>query len=78
MKITVYGGVSCPQCKLTTERLTRSQIAFDYVDLDTDEAARTAMIEEGHRSRPIVKVDTGSSQDVWTGFRPDKLRNLGA
>ena len=70
--VTVYTIPSCPQCTATKRALTKRGVAFQEVDLTTDENARETLKAEGFMSAPVVITDN----DSWTGFRPDKIQSL--
>ena len=73
--VTVYTKPNCMQCVATTKKLTRENIPFtvkDAVESASD------LKEMGFLSAPVVTVTspTGDTLDSWSGYRPDKLRQL--
>lgn len=70
--VTVYTKPSCVQCTATKRALTKAGIAFDLVDITTDETARNYVISLGHLQAPVVVTD----DDHWSGFRPEQIKTL--
>ncbi|ASK67345.1 NrdH-redoxin (plasmid) [Brachybacterium avium] len=72
MSITVYTKPRCVQCDATKRALNKSGIAYDLVDLTEDELALEQVKALGYAQAPVVVT----SNDHWSGFRPDKLKEL--
>lgn len=72
MSITVYTKSRCVQCDATKRALNKSGIAYDLVDLTEDELALEQVKALGYAQAPVVVT----SNDHWSGFRPDKLKEL--
>ena len=72
MSITVYTKPRCVQCDATKRALNKSGIAYDLVDLAEDELALEQVKALGYAQAPVVVT----SNDHWSGFRPDKLKEL--
>jgi glutaredoxin-like protein NrdH len=72
--VTVYTKPNCVQCTATKRALTKAGIAFDLVDITTDETARDYVISLGHLQAPVVVAD----DDHWSGFRPEQIKTLAA
>lgn len=70
--VTVYSLPNCVQCDSTKRLLTRSEVAFEEVDLSQDSDAMAMVRELGYSAAPVVV----SGEDHWSGFRPDKLATL--
>lgn len=70
--IVVYSKPACVQCTATTRELDRKGIAYDYVDLTTDETAMTTVRNLGYMQAPVVVA----GEEHWSGFRPDKISAL--
>lgn len=71
--IIVYTKPACPQCDFTKKHLTKNNIEFTAVDITEDAEARETVLALGYSSAPVVV-----SGDVhFSGFRPDKLKELG-
>src|SRR5699024_7671404 len=72
MSITVYTKPDCVQCDATKRALNKSGIAYDLVDLTEDRVALESIKALGYAQAPVVVT----SEDRWSGFRPDKLKEL--
>ncbi|WP_281872646.1 glutaredoxin-like protein NrdH [Brachybacterium paraconglomeratum] len=72
MSITVYTKPRCVQCDATKRALNKSGIVYDLVDLTEDERALEQVKALGYAQAPVVVT----SNDHWSGFRPDKLKEL--
>lgn len=72
MSITVYTKPRCVQCDATKRALNKSGIAYDLVDLTEDERALEQVKALGYAQAPVVVT----SNDHWSGYRPDKLKEL--
>lgn len=70
--ITVYTRDNCVQCNRTKAALKKRDL--EYLEIETDEETADSFREQGYLSLPIV-VANG---DVWTGFRPDKIKEIPA
>lgn len=68
--ITVYTLPECAQCKATTRWLRVKGEPF--VERDARAHADT-LSEHGFMSAPVVHV-TGRREDMWSGYRPDRLK----
>ncbi len=57
-EIIVYGRTSpfCQNCETAKASLDSLDIKFTYVDLGENPEIRTNLMEEGHRSIPVIKV----------------------
>ena len=72
--VTVYTLPSCVQCDSTKRVLTKNGVAFNTVDLSTDETAMGMIKALGYQAAPVVIA----GDDHWSGFRPDMLASLSA
>ncbi|MEV0357141.1 glutaredoxin family protein [Nocardia sp. NPDC050697] len=71
--ITVFGKPFCQGCMLTTKRLERHGLPFEYRDITTDPEAFAKVTALGYREAPVVVV----GDMHWGGFRLAKLDRLG-
>ncbi|WP_449279226.1 glutaredoxin-like protein NrdH [Leucobacter sp. GX0328] len=71
-QITVYTKPGCVQCTATYRALDSKGIAYDVVDVSTNEEALELVKALGYLTAPVVTTPT----DHWGGFRPDKLSTL--
>lgn len=74
MEVIVYSTPSCVQCKQTYKELDKKGIAYKVVDLAADEAAMSRVRGLGFSQAPVVEA----GEDMWAGFRPDKIKKLAA
>ncbi|HLR96983.1 MAG TPA: glutaredoxin-like protein NrdH [Jiangellaceae bacterium] len=74
MAITVYSKPSCVQCDATKRALNKADIPYDVVDITQDARAFEQVKSLGYTQAPVVVTE----QDHWSGFRPDKVRELAA
>ncbi|MFB9377308.1 glutaredoxin-like protein NrdH [Kineococcus gynurae] len=74
MSITVFSTPSCVQCSATYRALDRKGLAYDVVDVTTDEAALATVKSLGYVQAPVVLV----GEEHWSGFRPDRINALAA
>jgi glutaredoxin-like protein NrdH len=74
MNVTVYSTPSCVQCKMTQRELEKKGIAFNVIDLTTDEAAMSRIKGLGYSAAPVVEA----GEEMWSGFRMDKIKQLAA
>lgn len=74
MEVIVYSTPSCVQCKQTYRELDKKGIAYKVVDLAADEAAMSRVRGLGFSQAPVVEA----GEDMWAGFRPDKIKKLAA
>ncbi|MCZ7861239.1 glutaredoxin-like protein NrdH [Agrobacterium salinitolerans] len=74
MEVIVYSTPSCVQCKQTYKELDKKGIAYKVVDLAADEAAMSRVRGLGFSQAPVVEA----GDEMWAGFRPDKIKKLAA
>jgi len=55
--IKVFSKESCPECAKAKALLKRHGFVYEEVRIDEDDAARTFLINEGHRSVPQLYVN---------------------
>lgn len=74
MSITVYTKPQCVQCDATKRALNKAGIAYDVVDVTEDADALAKVKALGYVQAPVVV----NGEDHWGGFRPDRIKALGA
>lgn len=74
MAVTVYTKPACVQCNATYRSLDNKGIEYEVVDITEDAAALETVKEMGYLQAPVVIT----SDDHWSGFRPDKIEELAA
>lgn len=76
MSVTVYTSPACQPCRATKRRLDALGVPYEVVDVSTDDAARTWLLEEGLRQSPVVRAETPAGVVVWDGHRPERIAAL--
>jgi glutaredoxin-like protein NrdH len=71
--VTVYTTPGCVQCDATKRALNSHGIAFAEIDLGASPDVLARLKADGWRRAPIVQTGDGQA---WSGFRPDKIREL--
>ncbi|PPG77478.1 NrdH-redoxin [Rathayibacter rathayi] len=74
MTVMVYSKPSCVQCTATYRALENKGIQFEILDLSVDETALEQVKALGYLQAPVVVTN----DDHWSGFRPDKIDELGS
>ena len=70
---TVYKLPYCHQCDRTTELLDLLEIPYSTVDLSENNDAREYIRDHlGYSQAPVVVTE----DDSWSGFKPDRIREL--
>ncbi|EPD69410.1 glutaredoxin-like protein NrdH [Corynebacterium pyruviciproducens] len=72
MSITLYTKPACQQCKATKRALDKAGLEYTVVDISMDDEARDYVMALGYLQAPVVTVDN----DHWSGFRPDRIREI--
>jgi glutaredoxin-like protein NrdH len=72
MAITVYTKPACVQCNATYKALDKSHIEFNVVDISVDSEARDYVMSLGYLQAPVLVA----GDEHWSGFRPDRIREL--
>lgn len=71
--ITVYKLPSCHQCDRTTELLDILGIEYTAIDLSENSEAREYVRDYlGYSQAPVIETE----DDSWSGFKPDRIREL--
>lgn len=76
MTITVYSKPACVQCNATYRALDKHGLDYRVIDITEDTESRDYVQSLGYLQAPVVVVDDGETLDHWSGFRPDKFRDL--
>lgn len=73
-KVTVYTKNGCPQCEMTKRVLLGEEIDFLTINVEEDETAFDYVVNTLQlRQMPVVVAE---GQEPFTGFQPDKLKQL--
>jgi len=71
--VKVYSTPTCPFCVRAKQFLKENNIAFEDVDVSTDEKAVEEMIEKsGQMGVPVLDIDG----NVVIGFDKEKIKRL--
>jgi glutaredoxin-like protein NrdH len=71
--VTVYTTPGCVQCDATKRALHSHGIVFAEIDLGANPDVLDQLKADGWQRAPIVQTGDGQA---WSGFRPDKIREL--
>lgn len=74
--VRVFTKQFCPGCQMTKRLLTAQGVKYREVDVTNDPVALDALRQLGYTSLPVVVVDNDGEVTGWTGFRPDKIKQL--
>ncbi|WP_207844041.1 glutaredoxin-like protein NrdH [Williamsia soli] len=72
--ITVYTKLACVQCNATYKALDKAGLAYETVDITTNDEARDYVMSLGYLQAPVVVA----GEQHWSGFRPDRVKSLAA
>lgn len=78
MNVTVLTKPDCVQCDFTKTHFDKHGIEYDVVDITVDADARQKAIDLGYFSAPVVIVEADGQVAHWSGFKPDRIKALGA
>jgi len=69
-QVKVYSTPTCPYCKMVKQYLSENQIAFEDIDVSSNQAAAQEMIDKsGQMGVPVIDID-GS---LIVGFDKGKI-----
>lgn len=74
MSVVVYSTPKCGQCSMTYKALERAKVEFEVVDLSLDADMMEKLRGMGFKQVPVVMA----GEEMWHGFRPDKISALAA
>lgn len=70
--IKVWTNENCTQCEQTKRFLDKVNIEYVTLDLSQNPDDLKRFLDMGFKSAPIVETDN----DIWSGFKIDKLNKL--
>lgn len=70
--MVVYTKNNCMACRATKKLLKTQNIQYVEINIDTDSIARQELVNDGWKTMPVIKTKETS----WSGFQPDRIRNL--
>jgi glutaredoxin-like protein NrdH len=77
LTVTVYtAGPGCMPCRQTKRHLSSRGIAYTEILIDSDDNVLAAILELGFTTAPVVLAATGSGEQSWDGYRPDRIDGL--
>ena len=76
--ITVYTKSACPQCMATKRALAKQNADYTEVSLESHPDALQQVKDWGFQQAPVIKIDGELYSDMWSGFRPDKIKEAAA
>ena len=72
-KVTVYSTPTCPYCIRVKQYLKDNNIAFEDIDVSTNENKAQEMIKRsGQMGVPVVEIDG----EIVIGFDKDKIKKI--
>ena len=73
MQVKVYSTPTCPYCVRAKEYLSSKGVAFENIDVSSDQSAAEEMVKlTGQMGVPVITV----GNDVMVGFDQLKLDSL--
>lgn len=73
--ITVYTKNNCMQCEFTKRTLDDLGVTYQTINVEENQEALNDLLNADLRAMPVVSRD-GTLDNVFTGFRPDMLKEL--
>lgn len=56
--ITLYSKPNCPYCEQAKAWLSKNEILFEVLDINSDRAAKDFLVSSGHKTVPQIYVGT--------------------
>lgn len=72
--ITVYTRPGCSQCMMTKKMLEKLEVEFVEINVDENPSVADELRDLGYRALPVV--EDGTTGEVWTGHRPERVKKL--
>ncbi|QDR73659.1 glutaredoxin family protein (plasmid) [Limosilactobacillus reuteri] len=72
MKLKLFVKNNCPQCRMTEQLLKQLKIDYVVENITENDGLRAKLRSEGYLQTPVVIT----SETSWTGFRPDRIKEL--
>lgn len=70
--IEIFTAPGCQRCVLTAKQFEKAGIAYTLTDISENPALQESVIARAGGQRELPIVDTGET--VWSGFKPDLIR----
>lgn len=76
MEITIYTTDGCLKCRATAMAFDKHGTPYTMRHLEDHPEVLMYAREQGHLEAPIVivRTDYDARYDMWSSFRPDKIR----
>jgi glutaredoxin-like YruB-family protein len=72
-KVTIYSTPTCHFCHMAKEFFTEKGVAFEDIDVASNQEARAEMIDmTGQMGVPVIRIE----DDVIIGFNKPKIAEL--
>jgi glutaredoxin len=68
----IYTSPDCQACRMTKMLMDAQNVSYREIDVSVDKKSYENLIAAGHTRLPVVVTSNG----VWTGFHPEKIRGL--
>jgi glutaredoxin-like YruB-family protein len=69
-EVKIYSTPTCPYCKMAKEYLKKNNIAFENIDVSTDQNAAKEMVDKsGQMGVPVLDIDG----EIIVGFDKPKI-----
>ncbi|MBI4095472.1 MAG: glutaredoxin family protein [DPANN group archaeon] len=73
-RVRIYTTISCPYCHMAMEWFKQNKIAYEQIDVTSDEKKQQEMIElSGQMGVPVIAVGDKNPK-IIIGFRADQLK----
>jgi glutaredoxin len=72
--LTVYSKNNCPYCVKLKNQLTSWNVGFNEVNIEQDKDAKNFVVEQGHRTVPILYNDLEHIKHE--GLTKEKLQQI--
>lgn len=70
--VKIYSLPNCVQCDRTKKTLSGGGVSYEEIMLNESDSAMEYVKSKGYVSAPVVETEN----DSWSGFRPDKIKEL--
>jgi len=78
--ITLYSKPLCPYCEMAKHYLTKNEIEYEEIRVDTNPEAREFLLSEGHRTMPQIyhngKLLVAGGGQALVRMNPNTVKEL--
>lgn len=75
MNITIYTAANCQASAITLRKLVARNIPYRLIRLENEPTIAQHLKSRGLAKTPVVEV-SGSQQEAWDGYQPQKIEAL--